>query len=173
MNPGQSCSIVLIYDNKTLSAAHAGRSFHKRMDADFSLLHLSFESMFLSQHEQYLDSPFRLLDLPPELWLKVLDFAVRRPNTIRIGRESKFSDQVARVRQPAVTRTCRLLRREGLPMFYANNKFEMVHSYDVPCPRRWLEVIGKERRRWMRELVIDSRCSVEFWRYVNDHHPEG
>lgn len=124
------------------------------MDADFSLLNNDFEDVFCTPHQIQLRSPFRLFDLPPELWLRVCEFAVLKPSPIRVGREPNLKDQVAVTQQPAITRTCRLLRHEALPVFYALNTFEMLHHFGVPCPRKWIEAIGCAHRKRMKSVLM-------------------
>jgi hypothetical protein len=84
--------------------------------------------------------PFRLLDLPLELVIRVLDFAVIHsskddpiniPDAVARTESRKaphasgrpYKKATWRLVQPAITRTCRLLRAEGLPTFYARNVF--------------------------------------------------
>lgn len=133
------------------------------MDGDLRLLPAEFEDVFHSDHDLLLRSPFRLFDLPPELWLRICELAVIKATPIQCGRESRLRDSAAIVRQPAIIRTCRLLRREGLPIFYAANDFEMVHSYNVPCPRAWLAAIGARALAGMRTLTMHSNCQTDFW----------
>lgn len=126
------------------------------MEADLALLHNEFEDVFCTEREIQLRAPFRLFDLPPELWLRVCEFAVIRPSTIRVGKEPSLVDQVAITRQPAITRTCRLLRHESLPLFYSSNTFEMLHCSGVPCPRNWIKAIGSDHRRRMKSMLMSE-----------------
>ncbi|KAM3418922.1 hypothetical protein BST61_g4880 [Cercospora zeina] len=133
------------------------------MDVDLSLLPDDFEDCLTSNHEILLRSPFRLLDLPPELWIRVCELAVIRPKSIVLGRESDFADMAKIVRQPNITRACRLLRSEALPVFYGLNEFEMVHNYLVPCPRHFLIAIGATNLRKIGTILIHSNCSHQWW----------
>lgn len=134
------------------------------MDSDFTLLPCNFEDVFVSQYELELRSPFRLFDLPPELWTRICSFAVTRDQPMKIGKEKMLKDSAAIVRQPAITRTCRLLRTEALPLFYACNDFEMIHSHGVPCSRQWLSAIGDAGRKGMGSLLMHSNCDASFWK---------
>lgn len=50
-------------------------------------------------------------------------------------------------RQPAITHTCRILRHELLPFFYAENKFIVPLGRDAFPVFQWLIVIGEANRR--------------------------
>lgn len=137
------------------------------MEADFSLLSDDFEDLFCTPHQIQLRSPFRLLDLPPELWTRVCEFAVTKHDKIRVGKEPKPADQEAVTRQPAITRTCRVLRIEALPMFYALNTFEMLHCFGVPCPRKWIQAIGathRSRMKCMELCKFDLDVEFDDWK---------
>ena len=97
-----------------------------------------------------------LLDLPPELWLRICEYAVKKPKPIRVGKEPNPKDQMAVVQQPAITRTCRLLRIEALPMYYTLNTFEMLHCFGVPCPRKWIVAIGAVHRQRMKSMLMSK-----------------
>jgi len=67
------------------------------MDADLSLLDDDFENLLLGDEP----GPFRLLDLPPEIWLRVCEFAVVRRQPIfldctRKQREDMSNSQPSR-----------------------------------------------------------------------------
>ena len=86
------------------------------MEGDFAILSPELEDVFKSSHELALQRHFRLLDLPPELWLRVLHLAVVYDLPIDPTKAHRLRDQEAIVKQPAILRTCRLLRQEGLSM---------------------------------------------------------
>jgi hypothetical protein len=133
------------------------------MNGDLTLLSSEFEDTFVSDYEIILRQPFRLFDLPSELWLKICEFNVVRNKPILLGRESHLYQSTAIVRQPAIAQTCRLLRREALSMFYSINDFGMLHSYGAPCPRQWTIAIGHANRMRMRHLEVRSNCLKDFW----------
>lgn len=133
------------------------------MDEDFTLLPPDFEDAFISDYAILLRSPFRLFDLPPELWLRICAMAVIQAKPLQIGKEAYLRDSMAIVKQPAITRTCRLIRDETLPIFYSSNTFEMFHGYDVPCPRKFIVAIGDANRRRMKTLLMHSNCQKDFW----------
>lgn len=113
------------------------------MDADFALLDDDFEDLLVSDYEIQLRSPFRLFDLPPELWLRIGEFAVIREKPMVLSRNLYGVDQERIVRQPAITKTCRLLRQETLPLFYSLNEFAMIGCGQGPILDRWLVAIGE------------------------------
>ncbi|KAI5370231.1 hypothetical protein Slin15195_G011090 [Septoria linicola] len=133
------------------------------MEADFSLLSDDFEDCLTCNYDILLRSPFRLLDLPPELWLLVCEYAVIRSAPFVVGRESELFQMARILRQPSITRTSRLLRVEALPIFYAVNEFEMIHNFSVPCPRHFLTAIGGINLRTMGSLLMHSNCDKDFW----------
>lgn len=68
---------------------------------------------------------FRLLDLPPELWIRICRFAVVE-GTIRIVKVDLRGSLARHVAQPALALTCKLLREETLKLFYAENEFRII-----------------------------------------------
>ncbi|KAK5686346.1 hypothetical protein LTS10_002463 [Elasticomyces elasticus] len=64
---------------------------------------------------------FRLLDLPPELFVHICRYAIPADKKFVISR-SNYNDG-SMIMQPAITRVCKLLREELLPIFYTSNTF--------------------------------------------------
>ncbi|KAF7188661.1 hypothetical protein HII31_09913 [Pseudocercospora fuligena] len=117
------------------------------------------------------EKPFRLLDLPPELWIKIGQMAVddaTEPNKC-LAREKESAEDVSgawpldsettvgesqRVLQPAITKTCRILRRELLPYHYENNVtlvlIECLQYWEREKINKWLAAIGTESRKKIR-----------------------
>lgn len=62
--------------------------------------------------------PFRFLDLPAELRSGIYAFAFENEREDRI--------KISRFKQPPITQTSRLLRKEALPLFYSNSPFEIL-----------------------------------------------
>lgn len=107
-------------------------------------------------------SYFRLLDLPVELVVHIIDFAVTnssKDKPIQIKPDNK--DQLS---QPAITQTCRLLRREGVPKFYANNIF-LGDSTDKGARLLWdwLAMIGPEYWGSVEELWVQWSVGQEYF----------
>ena len=96
-----------------------------------------------------------LLDLPPELILHILALAVVHPEPICIHdtdcRMPIFC-LLQLLRQPSITRVNRILREEGLKLFYRRNTFHGV-NWSEPLPSDWIAQIDETRRRGMRVLV--------------------
>lgn len=126
---------------------------------NFENLAPEFENVFRAPHEL---KPFRLFDLPPELWIKVCEFAVTRSAPLDITRAKQIEHQKEIVRQPPITRVCRLLRQEALPLFY-RNAFEIYHWGRVACTRYWLLAIGDKNLRSMGQLKFHAKFSTDFW----------
>lgn len=104
-----------------------------------------------------------LLDLPPELWSRICKLAVEREGALRAfavirkRHNPKTPEEAARalncresefvVRQPALLFTCRAIREECLPHYYASNTFYTVGSKMSPeYIERWLNSIGEPGR---------------------------
>jgi len=60
------------------------------------------------------------------------------------------------VRQPAITRTCRVVRSQTLPYFYSSNEFKMPLGYHAFPLFRWLTAIGVCNRR--RANIVLQMC---------------
>ncbi|KAK3711207.1 hypothetical protein LTR37_009801 [Vermiconidia calcicola] len=65
--------------------------------------------------------------------------------------------------QPALTRVCKQMRSETLPMFYGSNTFKLyIDAEKGATPsfrvmRRWLRYIGAENRQWVEKVVVCTR----------------
>ncbi len=133
------------------------------MEGDFAHLEEGFEGV--------LDSPsyirslftFRLLDLPPELMVRICQLAVVQPKTIDPTRARMAKHQAQILRQPAISRTCHLLRKESLLAFYCENTFEVFHWEKKACIRHWLTAIGVGNLRAMRSLSFHCKFNTHFW----------
>lgn len=113
--------------------------------------------------------PFHLLDLPTELLLQILALAVATPDPICIhappstekAGDSVFPSRVQtshllrRLEQPPITRVNKLLRQEGLKLFYGMNTLHGV-NWSEPLPRSWITRIAAEWRRDMRVLLTSG-----------------
>lgn len=103
---------------------------------------------------------FRLLDLPPEIWSRICEFAVTDAAPIVLEYafdDLGFCDAVA---QPTITGVCRALRTEGLKLFYGGNAFIVKDNTTVvPILSRWLRAIGEHNRQSLADLRIISDYS--------------
>lgn len=85
---------------------------------------------------------FRLLDLPLELVVRVLGFAVLSKEDEQLQRRGEYLESVEYStrfecwQQPAITQTCHLLRDEGLPLFYGCNQLHTTGS-DTDAKMLW------------------------------------
>lgn len=109
---------------------------------------------------------FRLFDLPPELVIRALEFAVvisTKANPLLVERHSeepwaRSCDEFS-AKQPAIMRTCRLLRAEGLKLFYARNVFLGTSSYhNAPALWSWADAIGQESLQRISRLYVSWVC---------------
>ncbi|KAF2773401.1 hypothetical protein EJ03DRAFT_131248 [Teratosphaeria nubilosa] len=117
------------------------------------------------------EQPFRLLDLPPELWSNICKLAVLSEDTIVFELAKPRSQNQIAVGQPSITQVCRLLRAEALPLFYALNVFRVQDEDDgteassrLQC---WLRGIGLKNRGYLRKVEVfapyDITDSKEFF----------
>ncbi|KAK5744741.1 hypothetical protein LTR17_001817 [Elasticomyces elasticus] len=116
--------------------------------------------------------PFRLLSLPPELWVRIAQFAITLPSAKLIltvadttpRRQPQprhhIPGETSHYHQPALTRTNRLLRAELLPTFYRLNNVS-VHE-PVYSPNKWLTALGKETLRVMGGFKYSSEYRASF-----------
>lgn len=79
-----------------------------------------------------------LLKLPAELRNYIYELAIVQPSGIVIGPWRKLPPSKEPQKQPALTRTCRQVRSEALPIFYGKNVLELeiasitLRSYEGP-----------------------------------------
>ncbi|KAK3618419.1 hypothetical protein LTR56_024642 [Elasticomyces elasticus] len=93
------------------------------------------------QSSGQLITPFRLLDLPPELWS-------------RIVRSSWSREEVRlRLKQPAISRTSRILREETLSAFYTDSYGWYVTRDTTTLLIDWLGAVP-ERYRVSLDVVV-------------------
>lgn len=97
--------------------------------------------------------PFRLLDLPPEIWTRIVKMAVTKPTHL----EEQIFNQIGRIYTidfgvPSIVHTCRLIRTEALKLYYGCNTF---HVY-ANCDPSTLE----SYRRWVRARMIDKTWNL-------------
>ncbi|TKA69474.1 hypothetical protein B0A49_05212 [Cryomyces minteri] len=95
------------------------------------------------------DAPFPFLELPAELRNNIYSLALVQPSRINVydGSSSK---------QPPLTRVCKQIRGECLPLFYGANEFYA----EVFAPRFklpfWFRVIGNANCLLLRSLRVES-----------------
>lgn len=100
--------------------------------------------------------PFRMLDLPPELWSRIGGFAVTDDEALQLRQYRPDEANCAAVRQPDLTRTCRIVRKEALKLFYRNNRFIVIAVNRYANWTLWLSAIGPENRRYLQHLYVTA-----------------
>ncbi|CAK1360281.1 hypothetical protein CB0940_06353 [Cercospora beticola] len=115
---------------------------------------------------------FRLFDLPPELVLRVLEFAVvisTKAKPLLIDSYWGFSwTPCLSAEQPAITRSCRLLREEGLKLFYTRNIFLGASSDEGASTFwRWAKCLGQQNLQRIDRLYVEwvGGSGEEFCQY--------
>ncbi|SMQ51367.1 unnamed protein product [Zymoseptoria tritici ST99CH_3D7] len=73
----------------------------------------------------------------------------RRPRT---WTSYSYSRSVAQ--QPDLTRVCRQVRDDTLPMFYGNNHFVLLGDYHASRLRKWLDIIGPSNVALLRTVTL-------------------
>ncbi|KAK5744744.1 hypothetical protein LTR17_001820 [Elasticomyces elasticus] len=103
---------------------------------------------------------FPLFKLPPELWLRIGKYVLGQTRKV-LYQYSRESNKVwqKRTRQPAITRTCRDLRAELLPIFY-QQYVSCVFSFEMYSDWRgraaWLHAIGAVNRHSLSDVTLIS-----------------
>lgn len=136
------------------------------MDGDLSSLPKDFELAFTPEPGSKCAVSFRLFDLPTELWLRICFYAILKPGragAVDITRAHGMSSQCDMVRQPAITKTCRLLRHELLPLYYRHHEFEAKHLSGVACIRNWFAAIGAANCKAMGTFTFYAEYEPQFW----------
>jgi hypothetical protein len=131
---------------------------------------------------------FRLLDLPPELILHILELFIdidlvqgpiniadafsgpksAIPFILKRG-EARYTTRSRRLLQPAISRTCRLFRSETLPLFYQRNVFFLSNNFEGDrAIVKWLGCIGIEHVRQLRSVLVRASVGIDggYWLHV-------
>jgi len=104
-------------------------------------------------------APFRLLDLPAELWSQICAFALATayPSTLYLHEDMHARTLQALTRQPALLHTCKAIRAEGLPMLYADAIFLLMEAnMHSPNWKLWLDSLAPDTRQYLTRVYITS-----------------
>lgn len=135
--------------------------------------------------QQSESNAFRLLDLPREIYLSILELVLIHPGPICLHPHGQLIDNTLETKAsnpttspntttltnqtqlkrlilpPAITRTSRLLRQDGLRLFYERNVFHGL-NWTNPRPNEWLSLIPAEIRKQARgSFFLSSLWSKE------------
>ena len=100
-----------------------------------------------------------LVDLPKELRDEIFSHLLLKPqNTITMLSNSHCFRSEISAAQPTISRVCKQLRAETLPIFYSSNRFlaELGDPEDLATAKNWLLAIGDENVRHLRHLVLSG-----------------
>ncbi|SMY24042.1 unnamed protein product [Zymoseptoria tritici ST99CH_1A5] len=111
------------------------------------------------------EQPFRLLDLPDELWVKIGKMVIDDWRSIKLTTPADFDFlkrvPAAKMDPPPILHTCSALRNELRLYYYGSDKFEVgVRRAGVmwrsaqDLVGRYLVAIGPEARRQLRGYYI-------------------
>ncbi|SMQ50375.1 unnamed protein product [Zymoseptoria tritici ST99CH_3D1] len=128
------------------------------------------------QSSDAVHAPFRLLDLPDELWAEIGRLVIEDLPTIELD-SWDFTDPESTsmaLAVPGILQTCSALRNELRSDYYRSNKIEvrLYNSPEIYCPealddvRLHLQAIGPEARRLLTGYRIEQFCgwSEEYWK---------
>ncbi|CZT17912.1 uncharacterized protein RCC_03749 [Ramularia collo-cygni] len=131
-------------------------------------------------------SPFRLLDLPTELWVKIARLALHDHPKIDVDsffpplqgydpkRRAQYQERArALYQQPALARTCHTLRNELLPWIYTTTVDILIPDskgvWHLEQIGSWLRMIGRENRKHVTEMrMLSSKRSLRDSNQVQD-----
>ncbi|KAK5725084.1 hypothetical protein LTR17_013283 [Elasticomyces elasticus] len=111
------------------------------------------------------------LRLPPELRNSIYELVLQQPEPIVIRRLGKALPES---RQPsshlphhakALTRTCKLIRRETAQLFYAINTFKFICDQEILLLCDFLDRIGQQNKEALRSIIVD----VDGFDYLYDN----
>lgn len=110
--------------------------------------------------------PFRLLDLPPELWTRIVKMAATSPNGLE-HYIAKYPDKKAKFFPPPITQVCRAIRTEALGAYYENNVFrfgpEKCFDSTLEVVRDWIDERADDGYWWSMKPVMVDMCCADFW----------
>ena len=110
--------------------------------------------------------PFRLLDLPVEIWSSIVTSVCNRdPSSLTAHRCDLYFQR--RLEQAPITRVCKIIRNETLPYFYSQNEFlfdDLGHDL-LKGLRTWIKAIGETSYSRIRKLYISSHYEGEDLEY--------
>lgn len=160
----------------------------------FHTLRMILQAMDVSNLATSVESPpCYLLKLPTELQLDIYELVVVENKPLltdfacnssyrgytrrRLGNEEErawgWGDRKPPM-QPALTRTCRFIRANALPLFYKKNVFRAsyCHIYQERGISRtvtWLRMIGPQNREMLRHFYFYDRNEDQDTMYSNSH----
>ncbi|KAK4632254.1 hypothetical protein CLAFUW4_03655 [Fulvia fulva] len=153
----QKSKMTLLMDNKTCDQQPENQTILKRKRN-------SLKVGTANKKPKEDVKPFRLLDLPPELWVKIGRLVIDRTGTCTTQsimsafdtRKRQSLDHLRSMR-PAITHTCRTLRDELLPYFYRTRGDFTVEWWTLGACilGQWLRSIDASRRSAVRNLHIE------------------
>ena len=114
----------------------------------------------------------RFLDLPAEIRNRIYEHALPQDAMLLLPGACTHQSVTSAV-QPALTRVCRQVRAEALPVFYAENCFVAhVHRFDVGHFIHFMTAIGQEKRSMIRKVILylasqeNAGCGQGLLQYV-------
>lgn len=69
-------------------------------------------------------------------------------------KKTSYNYERSVAQQPDLTRVCRQIRAETLPMFYGNNQFVLDGDYHDTRYRKWLRIIGHKNAALLRTVTL-------------------
>ncbi|KAH8892661.1 hypothetical protein GQ53DRAFT_806054 [Thozetella sp. PMI_491] len=89
---------------------------------------------------------FRFLDLPIDIRLIIYRFLLKQANVIR-------ADFVGFLLHPQITRTCRGIYREALPILYSENTWSLEVTFSRSEPRAWWDSYELGRDETLKHTI--------------------
>lgn len=130
-------------------APYRGKSMSEKRELE---VYLPPKILARSQALADTSQPFRLLDLPPEIWSRIGKFAI---DNVKRMTWWDLVNANASSRQPSITRTCICLRKELLPYYYCT-KIEVIIGWcDLHTWSPWLRALSPASRRLIHGLLMD------------------
>lgn len=143
------------------------------------LINMSSESTKIQSASCRSAERCRLLELPLELQLVIYELVVVKPGPLLLNwpcnssyqgkcryklereeQEAWKAGEKCPPLQPALSRTCRFIRAETLPIFYGENLFRACYCHPdamLSYPTGWLRIIGRRNRETLRHLYFYDR----------------
>lgn len=97
------------------------RNFDEMLEAAESLARESIYAEACARMIKHKGPPFRLLDLPPDIRMRIFDYMVSRP----------YSLQLHNLVAPLITAVCKQVRAECMASFFALNTFQMIVETNI------------------------------------------